>query len=96
MLLLSPAHSQGIARTKRLGSACRVLSRPFVRLHSSDDLAVGGKISELFQVVQQCLEGGMSAVLSCSAAAVRISYRALASLQPNILTICGVLLISDL
>lgn len=55
---------------ERVSFAYRVLSRPFTRLRSSDDLTVGGKISELFQVVQQCLEGGMPAVVSSSAAAV--------------------------
>ena len=52
----------------------RVLSRPYVRLHASDDLALGEKISELFEVVQQCLDSGMPAVLSRSAAAVRSTY----------------------
>lgn len=48
----------------------RVLSQPYIKLRASDDLALGEKISELFQVVRQCLEDGMPAALSCSAAAV--------------------------
>ena len=55
-----------------LVSACRVLSQPFVRLHTSDDLTLGGKISELFQVVQTCVYPEMPDMVACSAAAVML------------------------
>lgn len=51
----------------------RLLSIPFVRLHTSDDLSLGGNISGLLQVVGQCLQQDVPAVVQSNAAAVSIT-----------------------
>ena len=59
-----------------LYDVCRVAARPFVRLHSSDDLTLQSKIAELLQVVQLCLHQAMPTVVACNAAAVSsIAYQ---------------------
>ena len=66
-------------------STCRVLSQPFVRLHTSDNLSLAGNISELFQVVQLCLRPEMPEMVACSAAAVMLTD---CSILLRVLLIC--------